>query len=67
MPAGPSGRIVVDIDPALKQEIYAALERDGLNLKQWFLQQAETLLQDRRQLSLGLKVADGDDVNRRYR
>ncbi len=67
MAVGPSGRIVVEIDPDLKHDLYAALEEDGLNLKQWFLGKVGELLRDRGQLSLPLKVADSDEVGRKYR
>jgi len=67
MPVGRSGRIVIEIDPEQKKELYAALERDGTSLKQWFLERVGEYLQDRGQLSLHLMVADGDDDDRRYR
>lgn len=37
MPAGASGRIVVDIDPATKRLIYSALKRRGLTMREWLL------------------------------
>jgi len=52
MAKGSSGRIVIEIDPDLKQELYGALEKEGMNLKQWFLENVETYLRDRSQLSL---------------
>lgn len=55
MPKGPSGRIVIEIDPELKSELYDALEHEGLNLKQWFLDNLENFLKDRSQLSLSLE------------
>ena len=67
MPVGRSGRIVVEIDPELKQELYAALDHDGISLKQWFLDNAGEYLRDRGQLSLDLMVADGNNEDRRYR
>jgi len=45
MPAGPSGRVVVEIDPALKKELYRNLTIEGLTLKDWFIQSAEEYLQ----------------------
>ncbi len=41
MAKGNSGRIVVEIDPELKNELYDALGEQGLNLKQWFLENVE--------------------------
>lgn len=55
MPVGHSGRIVIEIDPTLKQELYSALDKEGLNLKQWFLINASDFLRDRMQLSLPLR------------
>ena len=66
MPVGQSGRIVVEIEPELKQDLYAALRQDGVSLKQWFLDNTNEYLRDRGQLSLNLMVADGDEHDRKY-
>ncbi|MEW6647429.1 MAG: hypothetical protein AB1450_09545 [Pseudomonadota bacterium] len=63
MAKGSSGRIVIEIDPSLKSELYSALEKEGLNLKQWFLVNLEEYLKDRSQLSLF--VSSGDDAAHR--
>lgn len=34
-----SNRIVIEIDPAQKQKIYAELKARGLTMREWFLQQ----------------------------
>jgi hypothetical protein len=52
MARGESGRIVLEIDPSEKDELYDALIKDGLTLKHWFLRQASQYLQDRAQPSL---------------
>ena len=52
MAKGSSGRIVIEIDPALKQELYKALEKEDLTLKEWFLQNTNKFLKNRSQLSL---------------
>ena len=52
MSVGTSGRIVLEIDPVQKQELYQALKKDDLNMKKWFLQQVETYLKDQDQMSL---------------
>lgn len=44
MSRGPSGRIVVEVEPALKKRLHAALTLDGITLKDWFRQQAEAYL-----------------------
>ncbi len=54
MPVGVSGRIVIEIDPQLKQELYGALTEQGLNLKQWFLGNAKHYLDQRVQPDLPL-------------
>jgi len=54
MSIGPSGRIVIEIDPELKQELYDSLKKENLTLKQWFLENAEDYLATRGQLPLRL-------------
>ncbi|MCY4027943.1 MAG: hypothetical protein OXH75_16730 [Acidobacteria bacterium] len=44
MSRGTSGRIVVEVDPALKKRLHAALALDGTTLKDWLRQQAESYL-----------------------
>ena len=44
MSRGPSGRIVVEVDPALKKRLHAALTLDGITLKHWFRKQAVAYL-----------------------
>lgn len=50
MPRGASGRIVLEIDPELKEELYAALQQEGLTLKEWFLERARQYLYEDVQL-----------------
>lgn len=52
MAKGVSGRLVIEIDPELKDELYTALNKEGLNLKQWFLLNTEQYLRNRSQMSL---------------
>ena len=54
MAIGESGRIVIEIDPELKQELYGALAEQGLTLKQWFLLNAIQYLDQRIQPNLPL-------------
>lgn len=54
MPCGKSNRIVVDIDLESKRELYAALARDGMTLKEWFLQNLEDYLENHGQLKLSI-------------
>ena len=52
MPQGSSGRIVVDIDPEFKKEVYSALALRGSTLKEWFTQAARGLCEDTHQPQL---------------
>lgn len=59
MSIGNSGRIVIEIEPNLKQELHAALKQEGLNLKTWFLENATEFLADREQLKLAFESDAG--------
>lgn len=52
MPVGNSGRIIIEVDPKFKQQLYGALKRDGLTLKEWFMRNAQSYLSHNTQLSL---------------
>lgn len=52
MAVGKSGRIVIEIEPELKRELYDALRMEGKGLKEWFLENTEVFLKDRNQLNL---------------
>jgi hypothetical protein len=54
MGVGLSGRIVIEVDPDTKRELYSALARDGLTLKEWFLRSVQAHLLNRVQLQLTL-------------
>jgi hypothetical protein len=58
MAKGDSGRIVIEVDPTFKEEVYAALDRDGLTLKSWFVQQATKYVADHIQPGLALTAKD---------
>ena len=49
MPRGNSGRVVVEIDVELKQQLHGALASDGSTLKEWFIANAEEFLERRNQ------------------
>lgn len=57
MAVGPSGRIVIEVDPDLKRELYSCLSSDQLSLRQWFLESARQYLATRGQLSLDLPLS----------
>lgn len=45
MARGSSGRIVLEVDPDLKNELYALLAREGVTLKDWFVDKAEKYIE----------------------
>jgi hypothetical protein len=47
-----SGRIVIEVDPLLKRELYVALALSGCTLKDWFVRSAEIYCGDARQIGL---------------
>ncbi|SKA67496.1 hypothetical protein SAMN02745130_00041 [Thiothrix eikelboomii] len=53
MARGTSGRIVIEIDPETKQELYNQLEKENSNLKAWFLTHVENFLKGKEQFTLG--------------
>ncbi|MBV9949067.1 MAG: hypothetical protein JOZ69_19620 [Myxococcales bacterium] len=44
MAVGGSGRIVVHLDPELKQRLHARLRSDGMDLKGWLVERARAYL-----------------------
>jgi len=41
MARGESGRVVIEVDPALKHDLYVALAASGSTLKDWFVKEAK--------------------------
>jgi hypothetical protein len=52
MVRGKSGRIVLEIDPVLKSDLYEALQEEGITLKEWFLRHTGSYLANKAQPSL---------------
>ena len=52
MARGDSGRIVLEIDPSEKDELYSAVTKDGMTLKDWFRRKASEYLRERNQTQL---------------
>ena len=52
MARGQSGRIVVEVDPEFKDQLYVALARARLTLKKWFIREGSRFLQQQGQLKL---------------
>jgi len=49
MARGPSGRIVIEVDPGLKRDLHSALAAEGLSLKDWFIKHAQEYMDERGQ------------------
>ena len=52
MAKGSSGRLVIEIDPLIKKELYEKLGEKGLNMREWFLINANAYLKQNKQSSL---------------
>ena len=52
MARGKSGRLVIETDPKLKSDLYLALAKNELTLKEWFLKQAEEYIKNSNQITL---------------
>ena len=46
MARGPSGRIVVEVDPAVKARLYEVLAKDELTFKDWLLRQIGSYVEE---------------------
>ncbi|MEA9757438.1 hypothetical protein VDG64_21130 [Xanthomonas campestris pv. raphani] len=46
MARGPSGRVVIEIEPLLKKRLYMTLAAQDLTLKDWFINSAEQCIQN---------------------
>jgi hypothetical protein len=47
-----SGRVVVQVDPAMKLSLHSALAAEGLSLRDWFVRHATLYLEERQQPKL---------------
>eukprot|EP01034_Spumella_vulgaris_P002122 gene2122-2762_t len=68
MSIGNSGRIVIEVDPHFKRNLYSALAKDGMSLKDWFLREVNVYLSasairtDARLNPVSLKNTDLQDL-----
>ncbi len=62
MSIGNSGRIVIEVEPEIKRQLYSALAREGKTLKDWFLLHVDQYLQSRPFASLTQRP-DGWDAS----
>jgi len=58
MPRGTSGRIVIEVNPELKDELYSVLQEQELTLKDWFISNAKDYL-DTNHSQLGFSFPKG--------
>ena len=58
MARGESGRIVLEIDPELKRQLYSALARENMTLKDWFIALAVQHVDTQQQPSLFSSLAE---------
>tara|TARA_B110000902_G_scaffold227470_1_gene266822 strand:+ start:512 stop:703 length:192 start_codon:yes stop_codon:yes gene_type:complete len=54
---GSSGRLVIEIDPSIKKELYEKLGEKGLNMREWFLINANAYLKQNKQSALLIDIA----------
>ncbi len=52
MARGKSGRIVLEIDPILKKNLYLALEKNEKTLREWFISEVEKFILNQQQPEL---------------
>ena len=64
MAKGNSGRIVLEIDPELKNKLYSILAREGKTLKDWFILQANSYLQNSSQLKFEFRENNESKVEK---
>lgn len=62
MVIGKSHRMVIEVDPDFKKEIYKQLKSRGLTLKEWFTNQVEAeLLNEQKPVKTTTKGPKGND------
>ena len=63
MPVGKSGRIVIEIDPELKQELYQSLGNEDSSLKEWFLTHVQGYLSGKSQVAINFESDDSRQIS----
>lgn len=61
MAKGMSGRVVIELDPDLKKDLYASLDQKGLTLKDWFIQNANRYVAEQVQPSLAFPYSGKEE------
>ncbi len=57
-PRSDSGRLVIEIDPEIKKELYVALAKKQLTLREWFLNRVQEFLSDSAQREINFGAND---------
>ena len=57
MPKGDSGRVVIEINPELKKQLYSVLALEQKTLKDWFIEQGIEYLKSK---NMPFKVTEGN-------
>jgi hypothetical protein len=60
MAKGQSGRIVIEVSPSLKRELYSALALEDQTLKDWFIDAADKFLKRKNPLN---PVEESAEIN----
>ena len=60
MPKGKSGRIVIEVAPDLKKRLYSELALWDMNLKTWFITQANNWI-DKQSMNKPQESKNGND------
>jgi len=63
MPVGKSVRIVIEIDPVLKQELYQSLGKEDSSLKEWFLNHVQGYLSGKSQVPMNFESDDSRQLS----
>lgn len=56
MAKGQSGRVVIEVDPALKRALYGALAVEDSTLKEWFVAKAKEYVSNKHTLDGGKDI-----------
>ena len=67
MSIGNSGRIVIELEPGLKRQIYSTLAKDGMTLKEWFVREAQNYISTNSQVSLDLEPSTNESASLQIR
>lgn len=62
MPRSSSGRILIEVEPELKNDLYDALKGQNLTVKDWFIGQAQEAVSAHIQPSLFVEESNMEEV-----